>query len=184
MIVSFSHTTAALLAGAKSVTRREDWSPVHAAHFRAGQLVDAWDRLPRVKGAKRIGVIRVTKAPYRQRSDELAPEQWHAEGFAWLQAYGTIVDVERVSSIWTGWKQHAVDLWTLEFSLVSTICPSCSAIVPGPLGRSSTGELRCCQHCALSARGCRCAVGEPKARVGTYDLDDREIRALEEALDR
>lgn len=183
MIVSFAHTTAALLAGAKSVTRREDWQATHAEHFRAGMLVDAWDRLPRVKGAERIGAIRVTKAPYRQRSDRVTPDDWYREGFAWMQAHGSLEDMQRAHNIWTGWKEHPVELWVLEFELVSTVCPACSAVVRGPLGLGSTG-LRCCQHCSLNARGCRCAAGVPRGRVGLWDLDDAEIRRLEEALDR
>jgi len=182
VIVSFSWTSSALLAGAKVVTRR-DWDPVHAEHYRAGQLVDAWDRLPRVKGAKRIGTIRVSRPPYRQSSDQTTPEDFHREGFAWLQRYGTTDDVVRVSEIWAGWHQHPAQLFVLEFDLVSTVCPACSAVVSGPLGRTGGGELRCCQHCALNARGCRCAQGEPKGRVGQWDLDDAEIRELEEALE-
>jgi len=183
VIVSFAWTSAALLSGHKSCTRRE-WDPVHAEHYRAGMVVDAWDRLPRVKGAKRIGTIRVSRPPYRQMSHLTLPEDFHREGFAWLQRYGTTDDVVRVSEIWAGWRTHPVDLWVLEFELVSTICPACSAVVSGPLGRTGDGALRCCQHCALNSRGCRCAKGDPKGRVGLWDLDDAQIRELEEALDR
>lgn len=183
MLISFAWTAAALLSGNKSVTRRE-WSAVHAEHYRRGELVDAWDRLPRVKGAKRIGSIRVSRPPYRQMSHLTVPEDFHREGFAWLQRYGTTDDIVRASEIWAGWHQHPTQLYVLEFELVTTVCPGCGAETRGPLGMATGGALRCCQHCALNARGCRCAVGEPKARVGAYDLDDQEIRALEEALDR
>lgn len=183
MIISFAWTVSALLAGEKTMTRREDWSAVHAAHFRVGQLVDAWDRLPRVKGAKKVGVIRVTKAPYRQRSDVVGAEDFYREGFDWLQRFGSLEDLHRVSRIWAGWKEHPVDLWVLEFELVSTICPSCGAVKAGALGHGSTG-LRCCVHCALSSTGCRCSVGERAAPRGAYELSADEIRALEEALDR
>lgn len=188
MIVSFAWTSAALLSGAKTVTRRDEWTATHATHFRVGQLVDAWDRLPRVRGAKRIGVVRVTKAAYRQRSSEIPPDAWHAEGFAWMQAYGTSDDAVRASGIWLGWREHPVDLWVLEFELVSTICPSCGAFVRGALGVVATGRLggpdfRCCVHCAFNPNGCRCAAGEPSLAKHAYDLSDAELSALEEALD-
>lgn len=188
MIVSFAWTTPALLAGAKTVTRRE-WSAVQAEHFRPGQLVDAWDRLPRVKGAKRIGSIRVTRDPYRQASDAIAPDQWHAEGFAWMQAYGSSDDAVRASRIWLGWREHPVDLWVLEFELVSTICPSCRAVVNGPLGVVAAGRLggpdfRCCVHCAFNPNGCRCAAGERDAAGRPWELDDAAIAELEAELDR
>ena len=57
MIISFAWTTAALLDGRKTVTRRE-WSDAHAAKFKPGDLVDAYDRSPRFKG-KKVGVIRI-----------------------------------------------------------------------------------------------------------------------------
>lgn len=125
MIVSFSWTAPAPLAGAKTATRRDEWTAAHAAHFRAGQLVDARDRLPRVKGAQKIAVVRVTRAPYHQNSSEIPPDAWHAEGFAWIQSYGLPDDALRASRIWLGWREHPVDLWVLEFVLVSTICPGC-----------------------------------------------------------
>jgi len=187
MIISFAWTAPALLAGAKTVTRRDEWTATHAEHFRAGQLVDAWDRLPRVKGAQKIGEVRVMKAPYRQRSDEIPPDAWHAEGFAWMQSYGNTDDIVRASHIWLGWREHPTDLYVLEFELVSTICPSCSAVVPGPLGHTAgiSGPLfRCCGQCALNRYGCRCAQGAPSVAKRAYDLDDDEIRHLEEALDR
>jgi hypothetical protein len=187
VLISFAWTSAALLAGAKTVTRRDEWTAAHAEHFRPEQLVDAWDRLPRVKGAKKIAVIRVRRAPYRERSDAIAPDQWHAEGFAWMQAYGSSDDVVRASRIWLGWKQHPVELYVLEFELVSTICPGCSAVVLGPLGHTAgmAGPLfRCCAQCALNRYGCRCALGEPSVAKHAYDLSDQELAALEEALDR
>ena len=187
MIVSFAWTVPALLSGSKSVTRRDEWTATHAEHFRPGQLVDAWDRLPRVKGAQKIGVICVARAPYRQRSSEIPPDAWHAEGFAWMQSYGSSDDIVRASRIWLGWREHPVDLYVLEFALVSTICPACGAVVPGPLGFTAGigGPLfRCCGQCALGRYGCRCALGEPSVARHAYDLSDEQIVALEEALDR
>jgi len=186
--LSFALTTAQMRANTKTVTRRDEWTATHAEHFRAGQLVDAWDRLPRVKGAQKIGVVRVTKAPYRQRSDEIPPEAWHAEGFAWMQSYGSLADMQRATQIWVGWREHPVELYVLEFELVSAICPSCHAVVvPGPLGHTAgiSGPLfRCCGQCALNRYGCRCAQGAPSVAKHAYDLDDDEIHRLEEALDR
>ncbi len=87
MIISFAWTTPALLAGAKTMTRRE-WSAAHAAKFRAGQLVDAWDHVPRVKGARKVGTIRITRDPWQQRTGLMTEDDFRREGIAWLVQHG------------------------------------------------------------------------------------------------
>lgn len=66
MYISFAWTTPALLARAKSATRRM-WAPSHAAKFRAGQIVDAYDRSPRL-GGRRVATIRIARDPWKQRT--------------------------------------------------------------------------------------------------------------------
>jgi hypothetical protein len=117
VIVSFAWTVPALLAGAKTMTRR-DWTYSHARKFHVGMRVDAWDRLPRVAGAKRVAVIELTRDPWRGSSGDLTPEDYEREGFAYLAAHGDRATVERVM---TSWGARPRELWVVEFKLVGVV---------------------------------------------------------------
>lgn len=81
MIVSFSWTTSALLAGRKTVTRR-GWDASYAKRFKPGMLVQAYDRSPR-NGGKRVAIIRILSVTYEADAD--APDSdYEAEGFDYL----------------------------------------------------------------------------------------------------
>lgn len=81
LIISFAHTTKALLAGKKTVTRRF-WDDRHAAKFRKGMAVQAWDRSPRA-GGKCVAVIELTENPYRERLRNMPDGDLEAEGGLW-----------------------------------------------------------------------------------------------------
>jgi hypothetical protein len=98
-IISFGLTTSALLAGAKTVTRR-DWSPRYAEALEEGELLQAWDRSPRTRMGRRIGTIRLTGAPAREWSGDFPASDMHAEGFAWMQQNGQADLVERIVTDW------------------------------------------------------------------------------------
>ncbi len=117
MIISFAWTTPALLAGAKTMTRR-DWKPEHAACFHAGDLVDAWNRSPRVgrgAGARKVATIRITHEPYQQMSDALHQRDVFDEGFPWLAEHG---EAETVAAIVSDWTYQPQMLWVVRFELV------------------------------------------------------------------
>ena len=116
MIISFAWTTPALLAGAKTVTRR-DWKPEHAAKFHAGMLVEAYDRSPRAHGRK-VATIRLTSAPRREWSSHLSEADYEAEGFVWLRAHG---QWETVDLVMAGWRGDRRLLWVVEFALVEVV---------------------------------------------------------------
>lgn len=81
-VIAFAWTTPALLAGSKTVTRR-DWTPDYARRFRAGAEVIAYDRGPR-NGGKPIARLRLT-ADATFEPDANAPDSdWEAEGFGWF----------------------------------------------------------------------------------------------------
>lgn len=82
MIISFARTTEALLERRKTVTRRK-WKDSTAAKFHEGDLVDAWDHVPRVKGAQKVGVIRLTADPYKERLGDMPEADLEAEGGLW-----------------------------------------------------------------------------------------------------
>lgn len=87
MIISFAYTTDALLAGQKTVTRR-DWAPSHAAKFYPGLVVDAWSRNPRVPGARKVAEIQIVSVrlePVQLLLDnpDYAASEVRAEGDLW-----------------------------------------------------------------------------------------------------
>jgi len=54
-IISFARTTQALLEGKKIVTRRV-WK---RHNLKPGEIVQAWDKCPRVKDSKRVALIEI-----------------------------------------------------------------------------------------------------------------------------
>ncbi len=82
-ILSFALTKEEFLSGRKTVTRR-DWSD---EHFRmwvrlwdTGRLVhDAWDNIPRA-GGRKIGSLKLTARPYRERLAKMPRADLNAEG--------------------------------------------------------------------------------------------------------
>lgn len=114
MIISFAWTTPALLAGAKTMTRR-DWSAVHAQRFTVGMLADAWDRSPRTGRGRKVATIRITRPPRCESTANLTAEDYEREGFTWLYAHGEHATVDRIMESW-GINPRAV--WVVEFELV------------------------------------------------------------------
>ena len=83
-IISFAHTTQALLQLRKKVTRRF-WQDSYAAGFRKGQLIQAYDKNPRI-GGKRVAIIRLTEDPYKERLGDMTDEEERLEGGLWGSA--------------------------------------------------------------------------------------------------
>lgn len=107
-IISFAWTTQALLEGKKTVTRR-DWKDRFVFLMEEGERLQAWDKLPRVKGAKKIGEIRLTRKPYKQWLHCVTDEDEIKEGALWGsgKAYQEAMGRDR-------------ELWVIEFELVSS----------------------------------------------------------------
>ncbi|NOS85250.1 MAG: hypothetical protein HOP31_08935 [Ignavibacteria bacterium] len=80
-IISFAKTTAALLAGHKSVTRRY-WNPRHAASFKPGETVQAWDKSPRF-GGKKVAEIKIL-AVYQEDMKDAPESDYEKEGFQYM----------------------------------------------------------------------------------------------------
>lgn len=83
-IISFAWTSPALLAGAKTVTRR-DWDDDYARRFSAGELVAAYNRSPRHRG-EQIATIRIVSVT-KERDSETPDSDYAAEGFAWFEQH-------------------------------------------------------------------------------------------------
>ena len=127
MIISFAHTTGALLSGQKTVTRR-DWADRHVTHFHEGDLVQAWDKLPRAHG-QHVANIRLTTAPQREPLLVMPDSDYEAEGFGWLYAFykdlpreiwGTrITNRRQLSREWfERWRRVDCALWVVRFELI------------------------------------------------------------------
>lgn len=85
-IISMSLVTAAFCNRRKTVTRRT-WEDAYAQRFRAGDILQVWDRSPRYKGVC-IGRMQLTEAPYRhytRRHDFM--EEYEGEGFGFYDQY-------------------------------------------------------------------------------------------------
>jgi hypothetical protein len=117
--ISFAWTTAALLAGRKTVTRR-DWSPRWARQFHKGDLVAAYDRQPRY-GGKQVATLRLTSDPYFESTASAPEEDYEAEGFAYLQERGAIVDGLEPRALWRVWHRPSTPrkMWVVRFEVIS-----------------------------------------------------------------
>jgi hypothetical protein len=83
MIISFAWTVDALLSGDKTCTRRR-WSDAYHQRwvnaYRQGRRVHAaWDKLP-FAGGRKVGDVRLTVEPYRERLGDMPPDDLVAEG--------------------------------------------------------------------------------------------------------
>lgn len=96
MIIVFSWTTDAFLAGFKTVTRRE-WTPRTLHAVANAQLLEAYDRNPRQHG-QAIATIKLSEPPRRSRL--LPVSDYDAEGFKWLDDYGYSLNGQRPYELW------------------------------------------------------------------------------------
>ena len=120
-IISFAHTTPALVAGEKTVTRR-NWKPRHAASFAKGEIVQAWDKSPRFGGHK-VAEIRLTQAPYLELTRDMPAEDYAGEGFEYLAARGTLIDNIAPLTLWRLWKMDPRMMYVVRFELVTERAP-------------------------------------------------------------
>ncbi len=116
-IISFAWTTDALLAGAKTMTRR-NWSDSFARSFKAGEVVAAYDRSPRIHG-KQVATIRLTAAPYRQRTSRMKDDDFQAEGLGWMCLNHRLIQGKDPESFFSDWLEADETVWVVPFELVS-----------------------------------------------------------------
>lgn len=119
--ISFGWTSAPLLAGEKTVTRR-NWNERYAESFKAGERCWALDKVY-FAGGKRIAVIELTEAPYIQLTGHLPwfPDEWKAEGFAYMEANSLTVNGKSPRSFWDDWVREDEEMWVVRFRLVETL---------------------------------------------------------------
>ena len=127
-VISFAWTTAALVAGQKSRTRR-DWRPSYAERFHVGQEIAAYDRSRR-NGGTQIGTIRLTADPVRERMSDMPDLDYWREGFAWIDKHPEFAPKKIFGEpagpdafTWDEFlKMRSIDrdetLWVVEFEIV------------------------------------------------------------------
>jgi hypothetical protein len=143
-VISFAWTTPALLAGAKTVTRR-DWHDGYARQFRDGTLIDAFDRTRRNNG-KKIATIRLVGDVAFEANAVMSDADYWGEGYAWLQAHperqpkqilGDYVHPDTFTRAgFNRWRQNGGAMWVVRFELVSVESP-----LPLPLSRLFSTEI-------------------------------------------
>jgi hypothetical protein len=139
--ISFAWTTRALLAGAKTVTRRE-WNDAYAARFHKDEFVVALDKSP-MYGGRPVAVIRLTRDPYLENPRDAPDADFAGEGFSYMDHNGTTEERLRAFDIWIGWKEGEDQgpLWVVRFELVAVVgsspCPH------GDWGQDEGGEAYC-----------------------------------------
>ena len=130
MNISFAWTTAALLAGRKTVTRRVG-SDDYYGRFQAGDVLTAWDRSPMYKG-KRIAKIELTAKPYKEAMNLMPDEDYENEGFAYFDENPEIIPKYWLKCFkfhgiknfqeWFEMMQKSNDqMWVIEFKVLETI---------------------------------------------------------------
>ena len=128
-IISFGWTTAALLAGVKTVTRR-DWKDSWARRFKKGDICQAYDKDPRY-GGKRIGYIQLTEDPDKQAMIDMSCLDYLDEGFSYLDEHPELVpascpiDVSEEGFI--DWRNSGGEKWVIRFKLLKEWCFDCGA---------------------------------------------------------
>lgn len=115
-IITFTWTVPALLAGAKTATRRK-WTLEHAQQFQAGTMVAAYDKSPRAHGMQ-VATIRLTEDPFRQHLHHATEADYAEEGLLWMEQQGLMVNGISPRQFWERWKAENPYLWVVRFQLV------------------------------------------------------------------
>ena len=113
--ISFAWTTPALLAGRKTVTRRE-WKDRHASRFHKGDLVTAYDKNPRF-GGRPVATIQLTADPVKEMSNEVRIRDWEDEGFVYLVENSHLLNGKTPMGVWRDWILDPRPLYVVRFQL-------------------------------------------------------------------
>jgi len=121
LIISFSWTVQALLAGHKSRTRR-NWNDGYAMQFKAGQEVQGWDRLPRA-GGRPVALIVMSAEPYLEPTSQMTEADYEAEGLLWMEQQGIMIRGKQPREFFEEWKMIDEVVYVVRFQLLKTLVP-------------------------------------------------------------
>lgn len=128
-MISFAWTSAALLAGRKTVTRR-DWDQRYAESFYVGEHIAAYDRQPRYRG-KQIATIELLQRPYLEPLAAMPDYDYDGEGWSYYaehpEARPKTILGQRVDDTtftragFDRWQRSGGSLWVVRFRLVAVV---------------------------------------------------------------
>jgi len=117
MWISFAYSIENVLDGSKTSTIRP-WSDKHAAKFKAGDIVRAYDKNPRPAkggGGKPKAVIRITRAPFKGTLHDLVYERHRLEKEGHPADGG--MTIQDFLDIYFPMVPLDAEMWCLEFEL-------------------------------------------------------------------
>ncbi|EMO84353.1 hypothetical protein [Leptospira santarosai] len=125
-IISFGYTTAPLLAGRKTITRRE-WKDEYALKFRPGEIIQAYDKSPRY-GGKKIGELKISWI-VKLYLGNMPDSDYEAEGFAWLDEnpefiHKNFILKDGTTDMWKYfrmWRMSGKVSWAIKFEPVNLL---------------------------------------------------------------
>jgi len=129
-IISFGWTSPALLAGAKTVTRR-DWKDSWARRFKKGDICQAYDKDPRY-GGKRIAYIELTEYPVKEPMANMLESDYYKEGFSYLHEHPELIPASMPFDVspagFNQWRLDGTEMWVIRFRLRKEVCLDCNEI--------------------------------------------------------
>lgn len=116
-IISFGWTAPAIVARQKRATRRS-WKPRHAALFKKGDIIQAYDKAP-FAGGKRICYIELTEDPVLEHMSKMPNSDYDEEGFAYLAKHPELIpDSMPINVTWNGfeaWRAEDKEMYVVRF---------------------------------------------------------------------
>ncbi len=119
MWISFNMTTEAIVKRAKTCTRRS-WKASHAAKFKKGDQVDAYDKRPQW-GGRKIAVIELLEDPKKSRYCDVGTQDWIEEGFDYMSRRKLLVGKEKPAEIFARWCEDTSYCYVIRFKIVRLI---------------------------------------------------------------
>jgi hypothetical protein len=117
-IMSFAWTSPALLAEQKSRTRRK-WTAGHAAQFKPGDKVQAWDRSPRF-GGKPIAIIEILGIKY-ENIQSMTDKDFELEGFAYFEKCGLRIRGQIPRVAFEEWRKEGGFYYVIDFRVIEWV---------------------------------------------------------------
>ena len=135
--ISMAYVTPSFVTNNKSVTRR-DWADVTIRQFKNETKALVWNKQSRF-GGEPIGVLELTKNPFKQNTSLMLPLDYVAEGFKYLdEEYSKHHHLDRPLMI-------VIDKWRESCGVFSVVPFKIVEVFPGMEKKYTTDEeiIRC-----------------------------------------